>query len=201
MTPLLVASRNRGKLRELAGLLGPRGIEVIGLDGLEGVPDIEEDGETFLENARKKARTLAACTSLPVLADDSGLSVEALGGAPGVRSARYSGPGATDARNTEKLLEDLLGIPPDRRRASFVCSMVLALPGGDEAVAEGRLEGLILDVPRGDGGFGYDPVFLVPERGLTLAEMDLDTKNRLSHRSRALENLLPELLAAVGAGG
>jgi len=190
---LLVATRNAGKLRELRALLGPEGIEVRGLAEVPGAPEVEEDGATFLENARKKARALTEVTGLLALADDSGLAVEALGGRPGVRSARYAGPGATDADNNRKLLEELRDVAPEGRRAAFVCAMVLAAPGREEAEAEGRLEGRILSEPRGEGGFGYDPLFLVEEQGLTLAEMALGAKNRLSHRSRALAALLPRL--------
>jgi XTP/dITP diphosphohydrolase len=190
---LLLATRNPGKLREFRGLLAPEGIEVRGLADLPGAPEVEEDGATFRENAWKKARALAAFSGLPALADDSGLTVEALGGRPGVRSARYAGPGATDADNNRKLLEELRGVPPERRRAAFVCAMALAVPRGAGAEAEGRLEGRLLEAPRGTGGFGYDPLFLVEEVGLTLAEMELSAKNRLSHRGRALGALLPRL--------
>lgn len=190
---LLVATRNPGKLRELGALLGSEGIEVLGLADVPGAPDVEEDGATFRENAHRKASALAAASGLPALADDSGLAVEALHGRPGVRSARYAGPGSSDADNNRKLLEELSGVAADRRGAAFVCAMVLAVPGGEGAEAEGRLEGRILEAPRGSGGFGYDPLFLVEGPGLTLAEMDLAAKNRISHRSRALAALLPHL--------
>ncbi|MEW6486620.1 MAG: XTP/dITP diphosphatase [Thermodesulfobacteriota bacterium] len=195
MTTLLFATRNPGKLRELRGLLAPEGIEVRGLDQVPGAPEVEEDGATFRENAWKKARALAGFAGLPALADDSGLAVEALGGRPGVRSARYAGPGAADADNNRRLLEELRGVPPEGRRAAFVCAMALAVPGNAraEAEAQGRLEGRLLEAPRGTGGFGYDPLFLVEEAGLTLAEMELPAKNRLSHRARALAALLPRL--------
>lgn len=190
---LLVATGNAGKLRELRRLLAPEGIDVRGLAEVPGARPVEEDGATFLENARKKARALAELTGLPTLADDSGLAVAALGGRPGVRSARYAGPGATDADNNRKLLEELRGVPPGQRQAAFVCTMVLAVPGQGDVEAEGRLEGRILEEGRGEGGFGYDPLFLVEGQGLTLAEMALDAKNRLSHRGRALAALLPHL--------
>ena len=188
---LLVATRNRGKLRELERMLGPEGIEPVGLDHLEAPPEIREEGQTFLENARAKAWALARSQGLPALADDSGLVVEALGGEPGVRSARFAGPGATDADNNRRLLERLAGVPPERRRAEFVCCLVLALPGRGEVTAEARLEGRILDEPRGSGGFGYDPLFWVDELGRSAAELDPETKNRVSHRGRALRLLLP----------
>ncbi len=190
---LLVATGNAGKLRELRRLLAPEGIEVRGLTEVPGARPVEEDGATFLENARKKARALAELTGLPALADDSGLAVAALGGRPGVRSARYAGPGATDADNNRKLLEELRGVPPGQRQAAFVCAMVLAVPGQEDVEAEGRLEGRILEEGRGEEGFGYDPLFLVEGQGLTLAELALDAKNRLSHRGRALAALLPHL--------
>lgn len=191
---LLVATRNAGKLREIRELLALDGVEVRGLAELPGGgPRVEEDGTTFEENARKKARVLSVSTELPVLADDSGLVVNALGGRPGVHSARYAGPGATDADNNRRLLEALREVPPGERGAAFVCAMVLALPGRGEFGAEGRLEGRILEAPRGTDGFGYDPLFWVESEGCTLAEMDLATKNRLSHRARALTALLPRL--------
>lgn len=192
---LLFATRNSGKLRELRGLLAPEGIDVRGLADVPGAPEVKEDGATFRENAWKKARALADFAGLPALADDSGLAVAALGGRPGVRSARYAGPDATDSDNNRRLLEELRGVPPQGRRAAFVCAMALAVPGNAraEAEAQGRLEGRLLEVPRGSGGFGYDPLFLVEEAGLTLAEMELADKNRLSHRARALAALLPRL--------
>lgn len=196
---LLIATRNAGKLRELRGLLAPEGIEVVGLADLPPAPDVEEDADTFLGNARKKAHALAEATGLPVLADDSGLAVDALGGRPGVRSARYAGPDATDADNNRRLLDELGGVPADRRGAAFVCAMVLAVPADGEFTSEGRLAGRILDAPRGDQGFGYDPLFLVEGTELTLAEMDLGAKNALSHRARALRAVLPRVLALRGA--
>jgi len=191
---LLVATRNPGKLREIRELLAPDGVSVRGLEELPGGgPRVEEDGSTFEENARKKAETLSAATGLPVLADDSGLVVAALDGRPGVRSARYAGPDATDADNNRRLLEELRGVPAAARGAAFVCAMVLTVPGQGEFRAEGRLEGRILEAPRGTDGFGYDPLFLVESENRTLAEMDLATKNRLSHRALALAALVPRL--------
>jgi XTP/dITP diphosphohydrolase len=198
---LLVATRNAGKLRELRELLAPEGLEVLGLADVPGAPDVEEDGTTFRENARKKAFALAVAAGLPALADDSGLVVDALSGRPGIRSARYAGPGASDADNNRKLLEELRTVPADRRRAAFVCAVALALPGGRVAEAEGRLEGRILEAPRGSWGFGYDPLFLVEETGLTLAEMALSAKNRLSHRSRAVAAILPRLRELTRGSG
>lgn len=196
---LLVASRNAGKLREIRGLLGPEGIEALGLADLPGAVDVDEDGDTFLANARKKAQALSAATGLPVLADDSGLVVEALGGRPGVWSARFAGPGATDDANNRKLLDELAGVAEDARSAAFVCVMVLAVPGDGERTAEGKVEGRILAAPRGDQGFGYDPLFLVAGTDRTLAEMPLDEKNAVSHRARALRAILHHVLALRGA--
>ncbi len=194
---LLVATRNDGKLREIRGLLDSDGITVVGLAEIDAGPPVAEDSDTFLGNARKKAHALSLATGLPVLADDSGLAVEALGGAPGVRSARFAGAEATDEENNRKLLRELAGVPPERRSAAFVCAMVLALPEGGERFAEGRLEGRILDAPRGAHGFGYDPLFLLEDLGLTLAEVDLSVKNRLSHRAQALNALRPLILEAL----
>ena len=192
---LLMATGNAGKLREVRGLLAPEGVEVLGLRDLPDAPEVVEGGDTFLANARKKAWTLARATGLPVLADDSGLAVAALGGRPGVYSARYAGPEAGDVENNDRLLEELQGLPARERGAEFVCAMVLAVPGREERefIAEGRLPGSLLDAGRGSDGFGYDPLFLEASTGCTLAEMELETKNGLSHRHRALEQLLPEL--------
>jgi XTP/dITP diphosphohydrolase len=190
---LVLATRNAGKLREVRDLLQAEGIEVTGVSDL-GVPyDVVEDGQTFLENARKKAWALAAATGLPALADDSGLTVGAVGGAPGVRSARYAGPDSSDEDNIRKLLDALREVPAGRRAAAFVCAMVLAVPGRGEFMSEGRLEGEIVDAPRGTNGFGYDPIFVLKPGGPTLAEMDLETKNSLSHRACALRALLPSI--------
>ncbi|GAB4257529.1 MAG: XTP/dITP diphosphatase [Deferrisomatales bacterium] len=199
---LVVATRNPGKLREVRHRLAREGIEVVGLADLPSSPEVDEDGDTFAANARKKAWALAETTGLPVLADDSGLEVDALGGRPGVRSARFAGPDATDDDNNRRLLDELRGVAPEERTAAFVCAMVLAVPGpgGGERWAEGRLEGRILERPQGEGGFGYDPLFWVDEVGKTLAEMGPEEKNRISHRGRALENLLPALLAWARQG-
>jgi XTP/dITP diphosphohydrolase len=191
---ILLATRNPGKLREVRNLLSPKGIQVESLSEFEIPVEIVEDGATFLENARKKAWAIAEAAGLPVLADDSGLVVRAVGGHPGVRSARYAGPGASDAENNRKVLDALRGQPAARRRASFVCAMVLAVPGRGEFTSEGRLDGEILEAPRGAGGFGYDPIFAVGPDGRTLAEMSVEEKNRISHRSIALRALLPTIL-------
>ncbi|AOH36195.1 RdgB/HAM1 family non-canonical purine NTP pyrophosphatase [Luteimonas sp. JM171] len=194
---LVLASNNAGKLAEFGRLLEGSGIEVVVQSEL-GVQDIEETGLTFVENALLKARNAARVTGLPALADDSGLCVDALDGAPGLYSSRYAGPEGDAQRNIAKLLDALAGIPDERRSARFCCALVLLRHAEDPQplIAEGRWEGRILHSPRGSNGFGYDPVFLDPENNLTAAELDPAIKNRVSHRGRALQLLrqrLPEL--------
>lgn len=190
MKELLIATGNRGKLRELEHLLSPYVEKVYSLADFPEVPPVIEDGATFAENAIKKASAAAAATGKPTLADDSGLIVKELDGAPGVFSARFAGEGATDAENNTKLLREMAGIPAGRRKASFRCAAALCLPEGECAVFEGELKGVLLDAPRGTEGFGYDPLFLVPEYGKTLAELPLEVKNRISHRSMALAKVI-----------
>ncbi len=194
---LVLASNNAGKLAEFGRLLQGSGIEVVAQSEL-GLQDIEETGLTFVENALLKARNAARVTGLPALADDSGLCVDALDGAPGLYSSRYAGPEGDAQRNIAKLLDALAGIPDERRSARFCCALVLLRHAEDPQplIAEGRWEGRILHAPRGSNGFGYDPVFLDPENNLTAAELDPAIKNRISHRGRALQLLrqrLPEL--------
>ncbi|WP_234084212.1 RdgB/HAM1 family non-canonical purine NTP pyrophosphatase [Azonexus sp. R2A61] len=195
MQKLVLASNNAKKMKELNALLAPLGFEVIP-QGQLGIPEAEEPHCTFVENALAKARHAARLSGLPALADDSGLCVKALGGAPGVISARYAGEPKSDARNNEKLLAELAGKAD--RRAHFVSCLVLCRSADDPQpiIAEGEWYGQIVDQHRGDGGFGYDPLFFVPEFGKTAAELDADTKNRVSHRGRAMQKLierLPEL--------
>ncbi len=152
-------------------------------------PEIREDGTTFLDNALKKARLVCEFTGETALADDSGIEVDALDGRPGVMSARYAGPNASDAENNRKLLEALQGVPPEKRGASFRCVLVLCRPGGSFETFEGSWRGRIGDRSLGKGGFGYDPVFNVPELGLTAAQLPLEVKNRLSHRALAFQKL------------
>ncbi len=195
MKKLVLASNNAKKMKELNALLAPLGFEVIP-QGELGIPEAEEPHATFVENALAKARHAAAHSSLPALADDSGLCVRALGGAPGVLSARYAGEPKSDARNNDKLLAELSG--QTDRRAHFVSCLVLCRSADDPQpiIAEGEWHGEIVSERRGDGGFGYDPLFFVPEFGQTAAELDADTKNRVSHRGRAMQKLierLPEL--------
>lgn len=191
---LLFATGNKGKLKEIRAMLRETGIEVVGLSDLPEKYEVEESGSTFEENAKIKALELFKRTGLPTLADDSGLAVEALGGRPGVRSARYAGENATDEENYLKLLSEMKDVPEGERGAAFVCAMSLIGPDGREAKASGRMTGAIGFSPRGADGFGYDPVFLLPELGKTLAEVELDYKNQISHRAKALKLMLPEIL-------
>jgi XTP/dITP diphosphohydrolase len=184
---IVLATGNKGKLREFRGLLEGVFGNIVSLNDLESPPEVTEDGETFRENAFKKARAIAAYSGIPALADDSGLEVEALGGRPGVYSARYAGEGAVDTDNIAKLLSELQGVA--NRKARFVCFLALVTPDGKEITAEGTCEGVILTEPRGEGGFGYDPVFLLPEYDKTMAEIPAELKNKISHRARASESL------------
>lgn len=195
MKQIALASNNAGKLREFAQMFAPLGIELLPQASFN-VSEAAEPHVTFVENALAKARHCAQQTGLPALADDSGLCVDALDGAPGVLSARYAGEPKSDARNNERLLADLHG--QANRRAHYACVLVLCRRADDPQplIAEGEWHGEIVDVPRGEGGFGYDPYFLVPEYGRTAAELDAETKNRLSHRGIALQRLLEKLRAA-----
>jgi XTP/dITP diphosphohydrolase len=201
MPELLIATHNPGKVGEIRRLLAAAAIAVRGLDDFPHVAEVPETGRTFAENARLKALEYARLTGLPALADDSGLEVDALGGEPGVHSARFAGLARDDAANNRKLVEALAAVPPSRRTARFRCHMALAHNGCILAETEGAVEGLILDTPRGTGGFGYDPHFLLPLLGRTAAELTPDEKNALSHRGQALRAMLaqlPPLLAQVG---
>ena len=191
---IVLASSNPGKLAELGALLEPAGLHVIPLDAL-GVEPPEETGLSFVENALIKARAACTATGLPALADDSGVVVHALNGAPGVRSARYAGDDASDADNVARLLEALEGVAPAERSAAFVCAIVCLRHARDPCpiVCEGVWEGRILDAPRGGGGFGYDPVFFIEALGRTAAELSRAEKNRVSHRGQALARLLDRL--------
>ena len=193
MNELVVATGNKGKLREITRLLEGHGYRVLGLEAWPDSPEVIEDGDTFAANARKKAETIAAHTGRMTLADDSGLVVTALCGEPGVHSARYGGAGATDSDNNAKLLAAMANVAEGDRQAAFMCVMALVEPGGDCRFFEGELKGVILDAPRGEGGFGYDPLFMVREYGQSLAELPLDVKNRISHRGQALKKLVAAL--------
>ena len=190
MKEVLVATGNRGKLRELELLLSPYVEKVYSLAAFPDVAPAVEDGRTFAENAIKKATAAAQATGKPSIADDSGLVVEELDGAPGVFSARFAGEGATDAENNAKLLQVMTGISSGARQASFRCAAALCVPGKEPVVFKGELKGVILEAPRGTEGFGYDPLFLIPEYGKTLAELPIEVKNRISHRSMALGKVI-----------
>ncbi len=189
---IVVATRNSGKLREFRTLLSPLNSDVLGLKDLSLDTEFEESGNTFAENARLKAIGYSLLTQFPVLADDSGLEVDALGGKPGIHSARYAGPGASDADRVRKLLE-ALGKAGGGRGARFVCALALAHRGVVLRESEGNCSGIIAEAPRGYNGFGYDPIFLFPELGKTFAELSQEEKNRYSHRARAVASLLRQL--------
>ncbi len=193
---LVVATRNPGKLREFRSLLAPAGLEVAGLSDVSLDKECEETGLSFAENARLKASFYSREIDLPVLADDSGLEVFALGGRPGVYSARYAGAGATDAQRVERLLLELASAGCDRT-ARFVCALALALCGEILLESEGECNGVIADRPRGTNGFGYDPVFYFPELGRTYAELSEAEKNRYSHRARAVHDLMTNLRLTI----
>ncbi len=182
---LVLATRNPDKARELAALLSDMGIRIRTLADFPEAPEVVEDGDTCRDNAIKKAVTIAKVTGLVAVADDTGLEVDALDGRPGVHAARYAGEGATYEDNCRKLLKELSGVPTEKRRARFITVAAIAKPSGEVQVAEGMLEGQITEVPIGEKGFGYDPVFLVPTLGKTLAELNAEEKNSISHRARA----------------
>lgn len=190
---IIVATRNEGKLREIREALKGLKIRLRGLNHFHDVPEIEEDGASFLENALKKARFYSRYLSQPVLADDSGLEVDALKGAPGIFSARYGGVGASDKMNREKLLKAMEGVPATKRGAQFKCVIAMVFPDGKEIVTEGSCRGRIGFKEMGKGGFGYDPIFYLPRYGKTMAELTLQEKNRISHRGKALRKLRKSL--------
>jgi XTP/dITP diphosphohydrolase len=199
--PLIVlATRNRHKARELGELLAGIPVRVLCLADFPSLPEVVEDGETFRENAVKKAEETAAGTGLPALADDSGLEVDALDGLPGVRSARFAGEGAGDGENIRRLLTLMAPVPPRERTARFRCVVALAAPGRATVIAEGTTEGTITRQPVGEGGFGYDPVFFSPLLGKTFAEAAPAEKHRVSHRGRALEAARELILGALFPG-
>lgn len=215
---IVIATRNAGKKREFEQMLQPLGFQVLSLADFPQIPDIEETGTTFADNAHIKARATLDALGMAVIADDSGLTVQRLGGAPGVYSARYAGEDATDEANIRKLLSELKQRKADEQplgevtirsgatrrllsEAAFVCSIVYLKPrpdgGCDTIVTEGRLAGSIVDEPGGEGGFGYDPLFYVPEFGATMAELTSEEKNAISHRGQALQQLLDELRKTI----
>jgi XTP/dITP diphosphohydrolase len=183
---LVLATNNQGKIREIEKMFDLPRLKIRSLRDFPDLPEVVEDGRTFLENAFKKAESCSRATGHPALADDSGLEVDYLKGAPGIYSARFSGADATDEANNRKLLSQLTGVPEEKRTARFVCQMVLYFSEGNWIQTEGFCPGIIAAGPRGEHGFGYDPVFYLPEFGKTMAELPLEEKNRISHRARAL---------------
>ncbi|MDI3316605.1 MAG: RdgB/HAM1 family non-canonical purine NTP pyrophosphatase [Bacillota bacterium] len=195
---LVLATHNPGKVGELVALMASLGveterIELMTLRDLPGHALPEEDGSTYAENALIKARAAARASGAWALADDSGVAVDALGGRPGVHSARWAGPEATPAENNAKLLREMEGVPPGARGATFHAALALVAPDGREWVATAETRGRILEAPRGENGFGYDPLFLLPELGKTYAELEGEEKNRYSHRGAAMRALVPVL--------
>ncbi len=197
LPPLLVATRNAGKLAELQTLFREAPFRLISLDNTDVSFEVEETGYTFAENAILKATQYGEAAGLPTIADDSGLEVDALGGAPGVLSSRFAGPDATDDERNAYLLRTLEEHPGEARTARFRCTIAIYQPGQDVRVVDGTVEGEITDRPRGENGFGYDPVFYVPELGLTTAELSPEHKNRLSHRGIAARKALRALLEGL----
>ncbi|HED35044.1 MAG TPA: XTP/dITP diphosphatase [Gammaproteobacteria bacterium] len=191
---IILASGNAGKVREINILLAEHGIEVIPQTEFD-VPEAVEDGLTFVENALKKARHAAKLTGLPAIADDSGIEVDALDKRPGIYSARYSGEGATDTKNYEKMLVELEDVAEEKRTARYWCVMVYMESENDPTpiITQGSLEGRILTAPQGEGGFGYDPIFWLPEQQCTAAELSMEEKNKISHRAIALNALAKRL--------
>lgn len=188
---VVLATSNEGKFKELQKILEDAVSDLISLKDLDSPPEVIEDGQTFRDNALKKAHAICLFSGIPTLADDSGIVVDALGGGPGVYSARYAGENATDKDNINKLLTELGDNP--NREARFVCCLALVFPNGEEIVVDGKCEGVITKVPKGEGGFGYDPVFFVPGHEMTMAEIAPETKNTISHRANAARSLLKAL--------
>lgn len=201
MPPAIVlGSRNRHKLAEITELLQPYGLAVASLDAFADVPEVQEDGHSFRDHAEKKAREVARFLRRWVIAEDSGLCVDALGGAPGVDSAVYAGVHGDDRANNEKLLRELAHVPEERRTAHYVCYAVLSDPDGQiRASAEGRCRGRIVSTYRGAHGFGYDPLFLIPEYHQTFGELEPAVKRHISHRARAFERLIPQVVRCLTA--
>ena len=187
----VLATHNPGKIQEMQAILSQLGVEVVSPAELGVDVDVEETGETFAENAMLKAKAICAAAGLPAIADDSGLCVDALNGGPGVYSARYGGEGLDDAGRTALLLQNMRG--QTTRAAHFACAIACAFPNGDTLTAEGRCDGAIAFAPMGQGGFGYDPVFLVPEKAKTFSQMTAEEKNEISHRGRALRTFSEKL--------
>ena len=201
---LVLATRNHGKVAEFRRILeqlAPGEIELVGLDRFPELEDVDETGDTFEENALLKARYTAGMTGLPAISDDSGLCVDALGGAPGIHSARWAGIHGNDQANNEKLLGELLHCPDDKRTAHFRCVAALVMPDGREVVAEGRFYGRILHAPIGDQGFGYDPLFAPDGLDISSAQMSAKEKDAVSHRGKSLRSIAPQVIQMLGSLG
>lgn len=194
-TKVVIASRNEHKIDEMRRILNEAGLSLdfVGIQEFPDLPDVDETGETFAENALLKAREICAFTGLPAVADDSGLCVDALGGMPGIFSARWSGTHGNDLANLQLLLAQISHVASDRRTASFRCAAAIVTPGGVEKVVEGVMAGRLIDTPRGANGFGYDPIFVADGYSITTAEMDSASKDAISHRGRAIAALAPTL--------
>lgn len=189
MKKILIGTTNEGKVNDFKQLLENEQIQVLSLRDLDNAIDVEETGTTFAENAILKAETLSRYYNQIVIADDSGLEIEALNGKPGVYSARYAGEHKSDEDNINKVLSEMEGIPFHNRKAAFVCVLALAVPGQETKIFEGKCDGYITEKPKGNNGFGYDPIFYVLEKEKTMAELSLEEKNELSHRKRAIDKL------------
>ncbi|MDA1477503.1 XTP/dITP diphosphatase [Bacillus changyiensis] len=189
MKEVIIATKNEGKVKEFKAILTPRGYDVKSLSDIGYTEDIEETGQTFEENAIIKAETISKATGKMVIADDSGLSVDYLGGSPGIFSARYAGEEKNDLANLNKVLKELEGTIKEDRSARFRCALALSVPGQKTKTTEGVVEGYITEAPKGDNGFGYDPIFLVKDKDQTMAQLSNEEKNKISHRADALEKL------------
>ncbi|HKZ46673.1 MAG TPA: XTP/dITP diphosphatase [Thermodesulfobacteriota bacterium] len=194
---IVLATRNMGKVKEIKEILRGLDLDMLSLNDFPKVPSIIEDGKTFKENALKKARFVSRYLNIPALADDSGIEVDALDKRPGILSARYAGENAADDENNTKLLQELRGIPFGKRCAHYKCVIAIVFPSGEEETVDGSCNGFIALEPKGKGGFGYDPLFYVPEYGKTMAELPPDIKNRISHRGKALAKLKEKLTAIL----
>jgi XTP/dITP diphosphohydrolase len=204
MHRLVLATRNAGKIAEIRRIFAevvPDAVELLGVDHFSHLTDVEETGQTFAENALLKARTVCRDTGLPVLADDSGLSIDALNGLPGIFSARWSGTHGNDGANIAKVLSELRDVPGSARGAHFTCVTALVLPDGSEVTAEGILSGEILNLPIGNNGFGYDPIFRPAGSEFSLAQMEAETKDAISHRGQSLRAIAPRVASMLGGWG
>ncbi|KAA6454572.1 XTP/dITP diphosphatase [Bacillus atrophaeus] len=189
MKEAIIATHNPGKVKEFKDILAPKGYDVKSLADIGFLEEIEETGHTFEENAVLKAEAVAKAVNKMVIADDSGLSVDNLGGSPGVYSARYAGEQKDDTANINKVLQELKGIEKEQRTARFRCALAVSIPGEETKTVEGHVEGYIAEEPKGENGFGYDPIFIVKDKDKTMAELTSDEKNKISHRANALKKL------------